>query len=105
MASSLKKLASYLDEKRITSNIFENDDNYTKNNIKLLVREGIFPYDYVSSFDTLKEKDLPSKDDFFSKLTNSGIAEADNDHAVNVWITFNIKTLGVCNSSTTTTFF
>ena len=42
----------------------------------------------------LQVEKLPSKEDFFNKLTNSEIAEAKYDHARHVWDMFNIKTLG-----------
>ena len=94
MASSLKKLASYLGEKSITSMVFQTRDGYTTDQIKLLLRKGVFPYDYVSSLEKLRESELPCKSDFFNKLNECHISEVDYIHATNVWNTFNIKTLG-----------
>ena len=69
-------------------------DGYSVEQIKLLKRKGVFPYDYVTSLEKLKETVLPSKDDFYSHLYGSHISDEDYDHAKNVWEIFNIKTLG-----------
>ena len=50
--------------------------------ISLLKRKGVFPYDYVSSFEKLNEQNLP--DDFFNSLYNAHISDEDYDHAQNV---------------------
>ena len=64
-----------------------------KENTSLLTRKGCYPYDYVSSIDILKETKLPSKDLFYSKLYDEHISDEDYQHAINVWDTFNCKTL------------
>ena len=57
-----------------------------------MTRKGVYPYDYVSSIDKLKETKLPSKDEFYSKLNDEEISE-DYQHTINVWNTFNCQTL------------
>ena len=47
---------------------FKNLNRVIKENTSLLTRKGVYPYDYVSSIDKLKETKLPSKDEFYSKL-------------------------------------
>lgn len=91
MASSLEKLSSYLDDadKSITRKHCENTEKF-----KLITRKGVFPYEYVDSWGKLDEKQLPSKTDFYSKLNGDEISEQDYLHAVNVWKTFNIQSLG-----------
>ena len=64
-----------------------------KENTSLLTRKGVYPYDYVSSIDKLKETKLPSKDEFYSKLNDEDISDEDYQHAINVWNTFNCQTL------------
>lgn len=93
MTASLEKLASYLENHEITASTFA-ADGYTKEQIKLLRRKGIFPYDYVSNFDRLKEERLPSKADFKNKLTDSDISDEDYSYVKNLWQEFNIHTLG-----------
>lgn len=86
MNSSLDKLATYSVDFSIIESEFAKDGI---ENIDLLKKKGVFPYDYVSSFDTLRERQLPSQDEFFSKLTNSDIDDEAYAHAQNVWNTFN----------------
>jgi hypothetical protein len=91
MSQSLDKLSSNLkDEQKLT----------TKSNCKsveefcLLNRKGVFPYDYVDSWEKLEEKNLPSQKDLYSQLHDSEISDFDYFHAINVWKVFNIQTLG-----------
>ena len=93
MASSLDKLALYLEKLNTLERLFK-EDGLCDEQISLLKRKGVFPYDYVSSFDKLKEPNLPSKDDFFSSLYNAHISDEDYDHAQNVCQSFSIQELG-----------
>ena len=72
---------------------FKNLNREIKHDTSLLTRKGVYPYDYVSSIDKLKEKKLPSKDESYSKLNDEEISEEDFQHAINVWNTFNCQTL------------
>ena len=72
---------------------FKNLNRVIKYNTSLLTRKGVYPYDYVSSIDKLKETKLPSKDEFYSKLNDEEISEEDYQHAINVWNIFNCQTL------------
>ena len=63
------------------------------NLLDLLTRKGVYPYDYVSSIEKLFEKQLPPKEDFYSKLNDEDITDADYQHAINVWNKFNCKTI------------
>ena len=53
-----------------------------------------FPYDYMDSFERFNETQLPSKDDFFSQLTQDAITDEQYCHATNVWEIFNLQTMG-----------
>uniref|UniRef100_A0ABD2VS85 DNA-directed DNA polymerase n=1 Tax=Trichogramma kaykai TaxID=54128 RepID=A0ABD2VS85_9HYME len=92
MASSLDKLASYLDQLPILQKVFEKDYNETQ--INLLKRKGVFPYEYVSSLEKLQDTTLPSIEEFKSSLTDSDISAEDYEHAERVWDCFKISTLG-----------
>ena len=71
----------------------KNLNRIIKCNTSLLTRKGCYPYDYVSSIDTLKETKRPSKEDFYSKLYDEDISDEDYQHAHNVWNSFNCQTL------------
>ncbi|KAJ8912308.1 hypothetical protein NQ315_017341, partial [Exocentrus adspersus] len=59
----------------------------------LLTRKGVYPHDYVSSLDVLKETSLPELSKFYNKLNDAQISEADYAHAKIVWRAFNIENL------------
>ena len=57
-------------------------------------RNGVYPYDYIDSFDKFNDKNLPSKEKFFSMLRDEYITDKDYEHAQNVWNTFNLESMG-----------
>ena len=81
----------------LVSNLSPNDFLSTKNvfkrNTELLTRKGVYPYDYVSSLDKLLEKQLPPKEEFYSKLNDEDISDDDYQYAINVWNTFKCKSI------------
>ncbi|XP_043468340.1 uncharacterized protein LOC122502385 [Leptopilina heterotoma] len=91
MASSLDKLASYLDEYKIINFVFS---NYSDDKIKLLTRKGVFPYEYIDSREKLDETELPPKEKFYSTLNDSNVSDEDYAHAQKVWSKFNCQNLG-----------
>ena len=62
---------------------------YTRKQRSLLVRKGVYPYEYMDSWEKFEEKSLPSIDDFYSKLNMSGISNEDHSHAERVWVAKN----------------
>ena len=60
----------------------------------LLLRKGVYPYDNVDGPNALEESKLPSKDKFFSMLSNQHITDEDYEHAQKVWSTFKCKSFG-----------
>ena len=72
---------------------FCNTKTIFKDKTELLTRKGVYPYDYVSSIETLTETQLPPKEEFYSKLNDEDIADADYQHALNVWNTFKCNTI------------
>ena len=72
---------------------FINTKEIIKDNVELLLRKGVFPYDYVSSIEKLSETQLPPKKEFYSKLNDEDISDEDYQHAINVWSTFRCQTI------------
>ncbi|XP_051167626.1 uncharacterized protein LOC127285571 [Leptopilina boulardi] len=91
MASSLEKLASYLSEYKIVNQVFS---NFTSEEIELLTRKGVLPYEYLDSRQKLEETNLPAKEKFYSTLNDSTVSDEDYLHAQRVWSTFNCSNLG-----------
>ena len=77
----------------LQSSDFKNTKAINKINVSRLTQKGVYPYDYVSSIDKFSETQLPPKTEFYSKLNDEDISDSDYQHALNVWNTFNCKTI------------
>ena len=60
----------------------------------LLLRKGLYPYEYMDDWDRFNEEKLPNKSCLYSSLNVEDISEIDYRHALNVFNKFNIKDLG-----------
>jgi hypothetical protein len=66
---------------------FSNDEQFV-----LLLRKGVFPYDWVDSFDKLEHRGILEQKDFFNCLSGETISDADYAHYNTVWHTFGMQT-------------
>ena len=91
MNRSLDSLTNYLVKggKKLTG--FE---DYSKDQYALLVRKGVYLYEYMTSWDKFMETQLPHKQAFHSALDMHDISECNYEHAQKVWRAFNLKNLG-----------
>ena len=64
------------------------------NKFVLLLRKGVYPYEYMDSWEKFNETALPPKKDFYSNLYLEDISDKDYKHAQKVWDVFEIKNLG-----------
>ena len=62
--------------------------------LDLLLKKGVYPYDYMNAWSRFDEDKLPPKKEFYSKLSGSHISDDDYEHAHRVWRAFGCKTLG-----------
>ena len=60
----------------------------------LLLRKGVYPYEYVDNWERFSEISLPSKEDFYSNLNMEDISDIDYRHAINVFKVFKLENLG-----------
>ena len=90
MSSSLDKLVSNLPAEALkyTSKRFQ------KEKLNLVTRKGIYPYDYMDSFEKFNKTELPTKEEFYSILNNEHISDEDYCHAKKVWNTFQLQRMG-----------
>ena len=67
---------------------------FQKDEIELLTRKGIYPYDYMNSFGRFEEKELPPITEFYSSIKKECISEEEYAHAQRVFQKFNMSCLG-----------
>ena len=60
----------------------------------MLLRKGVYPYEYMDRWDKFNEKIIPSKELFYSNLTLENISEVDYMHANNIFKIFELNNLG-----------
>jgi hypothetical protein len=87
LPSSIAKLAESLTTFSITQSEF-------KEKSSLVLRKGVYPYEYMTDFDTFDETQLPPKEAFYSFLRKEGISDEDYAHAQNMWKEMGCKTMG-----------
>ena len=46
-------------------------------NLDLLTEKGVHPYDYTNAFEKINEEQLPSKEQFYSRLSEEDITSND----------------------------
>ena len=91
MSSSLDSLVNNLAK---GGHEFWGFEKYNDKQRELLIRKGIYPYEYMSSWDKFNEGRLPSKDKFYSKLNMAGVSDKEYEHACKVWREFGVKNMG-----------
>ena len=60
----------------------------------MLLRKGVYPYEYMYGWDKFNETSIPNNELFYSNLTIENITETDYIHANNVFKTFKLNNLG-----------
>ena len=92
MASSLGGLVDNLKKSGLDKFVYLEKE--FKEKFELLTQKGIYPYDYMNSFEKFSETQLPPKQDFYSKLNDCGVTDKEYDYAQTIWEKFGIKNLG-----------
>ena len=96
MASSIESLATNLKDKcndiKELRKIFKNTSDYfiDDEQFKLMIRKGVYPYDYINNYDKLTyyTSYLPDIIEFNNKLNKSTCSIEDYEHAQNVYKKF-----------------
>ncbi|XP_057290716.1 uncharacterized protein LOC130613378 [Hydractinia symbiolongicarpus] len=124
MASSLEKLASNLigakhgrykmsavrgfmseisehrrqliDKEQVKANVPSMTKFIDKDDVfRLMLRKGVYPYEYMDGWRRFDETELPPKEAFYSKLNVKGISDNDYKHAQKVWKCITLRGAGV----------
>ena len=86
-----KKFNKDLIKRFVSSYKFYNKD---LNKFILLLRKGVYPYEYMDSWETFNETSLPSKEDFNRNLNMENIDDIDYRHGNDVFKRFELENLG-----------
>ena len=62
--------------------------------LALMTRKGVYPYEYMDSFERFEEPQLPPKDTFYGSLTEKYISEIDYTYPQRLFNHFNMTHLG-----------
>ena len=95
---SFKFVSSSLDS--LTKNLVSSSkklfgfEDYSGLQYDLLTRKGVYPYEYVNSWDRFEETQLPPINAFYSNLNMSLISEDNYQRTQKVWEEFGIRNLG-----------
>ena len=76
---------------------FKNTYSFCNNDLNkfvLLLRKGVYPYEYADTWESFSEISLPSKEDFYSNLNMEDISDIDYRHANNVFKVFKLENVG-----------
>ena len=68
--------------------------NSDLNKFILLLRKGVYPYEYMDSWEKFNETSLPSNEDFYSNLNKEDVDDIDYRHGNNVFKGFKLENLG-----------
>ena len=75
----------------------ENTYSFCNNNLNkfiLLLRKGVYLYEYIDSWERFNETSLPSEEDFYSNLNMEDIDDIDYRHGNNVFKGFKLENVG-----------
>ena len=86
-----KKFNKELIKRFASTYSFYNND---LNKFILLLRKGVYPYEYMDNWERFNETSLPSKESFYSNLNLEGIDDIDYRHGNNVFNKFKLNNLG-----------
>lgn len=76
------------------SSICHTKGKFDEEKFELLLKKNFFPYEYATSMKKLyNTKQIPSRDHFYSKLSESGISEENYKFASYCWEKFEVKNL------------
>ena len=68
--------------------------NKDLNKFILLLRKGVYPYEYMDNWERFNETLLPNKESFYSNLNMENIENIDYRHGINIFKIFELNNLG-----------
>ena len=62
--------------------------------VPLLLRKGVYPYDYMDSVEKFDKETLPPQECFYSVPNDEHVSDADYDHATRIFEAFSCQSMG-----------
>ena len=101
MSASLENLAKNLAKEGGVNNFHLLTKEFTnilpsaglKERLELIIRKGVYPYEYMNDWKKFELQNLPRIEDFANTLRNEQCSPTDYAHAENVWKMFSCKTM------------
>ena len=73
---------------KYTSDVFQKTEDF-----KEIRKKGIYPHEYINSYEKINDTKLPSIDEFYSRLTGKNVSEEEYIRAKYIWKLFKCQTL------------
>jgi hypothetical protein len=87
MSSSLDALSKNLSEHVELKRHFPYNEQF-----KLIQNKGIYPYDFMDTYDKMNSISLHLRDEFYNKINSKHISDKEYGHAKEAWDVFKCKT-------------
>lgn len=94
LPSSLETLVDNLAQDGLQAFPHLQNETESREEAQLLLRKGVYPYEYMDSFEKFDESELPPQEQFFSTIKKEHVSDEDYEHAQTVFKTFAMSSLG-----------
>ena len=84
----------FIDNMQFMNSSLDMSEEFSGEFLRLVKQKGVYPYEYMGSFNKFSENKLPNRCKFFSSLKGKCISKKDYLKAADVWNVFEINTMG-----------
>ena len=77
----------------VHNNLKNTSEEFKGDKLHSMSKKGVYPYDYMDSFEKFDQTELPAKEHFYSVLNYQDITDDGYAHAKKVWKTFKLKNM------------
>ena len=69
-------------------------EEFTGKKLSLMSQKSVYPCDYIDSFEKFNQRELPTKERFYSILNDQHVTNEEYNHAKRVWRMFRLGSMG-----------
>ena len=84
----------FIDNMQFMNSSLDMSEEFSGEFLRLVKQKGVYPYEYMGSFNKFSENKLPNRCKFFSSLKGKCISKKDYLKAADAWNVFEINTMG-----------